>query len=69
MKTKNGVSLKSSTKMHGVCESCRKSGPDIWFNWKTFIEEKDVHVCRECAYREAYGSKTKRKHMKEKTLE
>ena len=37
--------------------------------WTGMITKDETYICRDCAYREAYGSKNSRKAKKEKLLD
>ncbi len=37
--------------------------------WTGMITKDETYICRDCAYKEAYGSKNSRKAKKEKLLD
>tara|TARA_R100001594_G_scaffold93172_1_gene127503 strand:- start:128 stop:355 length:228 start_codon:yes stop_codon:yes gene_type:complete len=50
----------------GICgESTRKNK----FIWKSYFTGNELTICRECAYREKFGTKNMKKAKKERILE
>ena len=65
------VKLENIKHPYFKCEMCTK--PSIkkpMFKWTgMIIKEDELYICRNCAYREAYGSRDRNKAKKEKWLE
>ena len=57
------------TREYGKCEMCGKTLYSLWFLWVGMLTETEVRVCRDCAYKEEYGSKNANKNKKNKVLE
>ena len=51
----------------GMCKN--KSIKKPRYRWTGMITKQEIYICRDCAYREAYGSKNKAKGKKENRLE
>ena len=68
---KNGVSLLKKKPLNPyACDTCKSVTRKNKFKWESFFVNIDpLIICRECAYREAYGSKGSVKAKKEKWLE
>ena len=39
-----------------VCDMCRKVSRKNKFLWKSWFTDNKLLICRECAYRETYGT-------------
>ena len=39
------------------------------FSWKSWFTGEQIVICRECAYKEQYGTKNMKKAKKERILE
>ena len=50
-----------------VCGMCRKVSRKNKFSWKSWFTGDELLICRECAYRESYGT-TGMKTAKQKRL-
>ena len=50
-----------------VCDMCGKVSKKNKFSWKSWFTGDEIIICRECAYKESYGSK-RLKHAKGKRL-
>ena len=49
-----------------MCGSVTKKNKFLWRSWFTGIE---ITICRDCAYKEKYGTKKMKKAKKERLLE
>ena len=52
-----------------VCDICRNTTRKNKFFWKSWFTGDELNICRECAYREKYGTKGMIKAKKESLLE
>ena len=52
-----------------VCGICQTATRKNKFFWKSYFTGKELNICRECAYREKYGTKGMIKAKKEQLLE
>ena len=52
-----------------TCGMCREITRKNKFSWKSYFTEKKLFICRECAYREQFGTKKMKKAKKERILE
>ena len=52
-----------------ICDICRQTTRKNKFFWKSWFTGDELSICRECAYREKYGTKGMIKAKKEKLLE
>ena len=52
-----------------VCGICQIRTRKNKFFWKSYFTGDELSICRECAYREKYGTKGMIKAKKEKLLE
>ena len=52
-----------------ACDMCQTATRKNKFFWKSWFTGKELNICRECAYREKYGTKGMIKAKKEKLLE
>ena len=51
------------------CGMCKTRGKKNKFFWQSNLTDTEIFICRECAYREAYGTKKMRKAKKQRKLE
>ena len=51
------------------CDMCKDRGKKNKFFWKSSLTGAELFICRECAYRETYGTKKMRKAKKQRALE
>ena len=51
------------------CEMCGGSSRKNKFSWKSWFTGKEIIICRDCAYKEKYGTKNMKKARKEDLLE
>ena len=61
--------LEESPLMFYLCGMCREQTKKNKFSWKSWFTGKELVICRECAYREKYGTKNMKKAKKERILE
>ena len=52
-----------------VCQMCKEESRKNKFSWKSWFTGDEIVICRECAYRESYGTKNIKKAKKERILE
>ena len=52
-----------------VCDICKNATRKNKFFWKSWFTGKELNICRDCAYREKYGTKGMIKAKKEQLLE
>ena len=50
----------------GMCQDVSKRNK---FLWKSYFTEQKLFICKECAYREKYGTKGMKQAKKERLLE
>tara|TARA_Y100000310_G_C20166412_1_gene571554 strand:+ start:180 stop:407 length:228 start_codon:yes stop_codon:yes gene_type:complete len=51
------------------CQMCGESTRKNKFSWKSWFTGKELVICRECAYKERFGTKNMKKAKKERLLE
>ena len=51
------------------CGMCRERTRRNKFSWKSWFTKAELIICRECAYKERYGTKKIKKAKKERILE
>ena len=51
------------------CQMCKKAGRQNKFLWKSWFTGKEIIICRDCAYRETFGTKKIKKAKTERILE
>ena len=52
-----------------VCGMCRKVSRKNKFSWKSWFTGDELLICRECAYRESYGTTGMKTAKKKRLLE
>jgi len=52
-----------------VCGMCGKVSKKSKFSWKSWFTGDKLIICRECAYRESYGTKGMKTAKKKRLLE
>ena len=52
-----------------VCDMCKERTRKNRFSWKSWITDNELAICRECAYREKYGTKEMKQAKKKRLLE
>ena len=52
-----------------VCDICKTKTRKNKFFWKSWFTGAELNICRECAYKEKYGTKGMIKAKKEQLLE
>ena len=55
--------------MFYVCQMCKERTRKNKFNWKSWFTGNELVICRECAYKEKFGTKNVKKAKKERMLE
>ena len=64
------IALQKEKPLHPyVCDMCGVATRKNKFFWKSYFTGKELNICRECAYREKYGTKGMIKAKKEQLLE
>ena len=64
------IALQKEKPLHPyVCDMCGVATRKNKFFWKSWFTGDELNICRECAYRERYGTKGMIKAKKEKSLE
>ena len=61
--------LEEQPLMFYVCQMCETRTRRNKFFWKSWFTGRELVICRECAYREKFGTKNMRKAKKERVLE
>ena len=51
------------------CQMCKERTRKNKFLWKSWFGDSELVICRECAYREQFGTKKMKKAKKERILE
>ena len=51
------------------CQMCGETTRKNSFTWKSWFTGKELVICRECAYKERYGTKKMKKAKQERILE
>ena len=51
------------------CGMCKQQTKKNKFLWKSYFTGDELVICRECAYREKFGTKKIKKAKKERILE
>ena len=51
------------------CGMCRDVSKRNKFLWRSYFTENELFICRECAYKEKYGTKGMKQAKKERLLE
>ena len=52
-----------------VCGMCKTVGKKNKFFWKSYLTGLELFICRECAYRETYGTRGMKKAKQQRKLE
>ena len=52
-----------------ACGMCREVTRKNKFSWKSYFTGQELFICRECAYKEKYGTKKMKQAKKERLLE
>ena len=55
--------------MFYVCHMCKERTRKNKFHWKSWFTGNEFVICRECAYKEKFGTKNMKKAKKERILE
>ena len=61
--------LEKNPLMFYVCQMCKERTRKNKFNWKSWFTGNELVICRECAYKEKFGTKNVKKAKKERMLE
>ena len=51
------------------CQMCKITSKKNKFLWVSWFGDNELTICRECAYRERFGTKTIKQAKKERILE
>ena len=55
--------------MSYACQMCGEKTRRNKYSWKSWFTNNELVICRECAYRESFGTKKIKKAKKERVLE
>ena len=51
------------------CQMCQEATRKNKFFWKSWFTGNEIIICRECAYKEKFGTKKMKKAKKDRILE
>ena len=51
------------------CQMCGERTRKNKFSWKSWFTDSEIIICRDCAYKEKFGTKKIKKAKKERILE
>ena len=51
------------------CQMCKAVTRKVKFLWKSWFTGSELEICRECAYREKFGTRNMLKSKRERILE
>ena len=52
-----------------ACDMCKTLTKKSSFTWKSWFTKDEIVICKDCAYKESYGTKRIKKAKKENMLE
>ena len=61
--------LEKKPRIEYKCQMCKEYTRKNKFSWKSWFTGDEVVICRECAYRERFGTKKMKQAKKENRLE
>jgi|TARA_Y100000296_G_C4998948_1_gene169189 hypothetical protein len=61
--------LQKNPQMAYSCHMCTETTRKNKFSWKSWFTGIEIIICRECAYKEKFGTKNMRKAKQERILE
>ena len=61
--------LEEKPLMEYKCQMCKETTRRNKFLWKSWFTGDEIVICRECAYREKFGTRNMKKSKKERILE
>ena len=61
--------LEEKPRLMYECQMCKENTRKNKFSWESWLSDNKLVICRECAYRETFGTKNKQKAKKEALLE
>ena len=61
--------LEEKPKMVYECQMCKERTRRNKFSWKRWFTGDEIVICRECAYKEKFGTKKVKKAKEERILE
>ena len=61
--------LEINPKMMYKCQMCKMQTRKNKFSWKSWFTGDEIVICRECAYREKYGTRKMKTAKRDKLLE
>ena len=61
--------LEEKPLMFYICQMCGERTRKNKFSWKSWFTDNELVICRECAYKERFGTKNMKKAKKEGILE
>ena len=54
---------------HYRCGMCREVTKKNKFSWKSYFTGNELFICRECAYKEKFGTRNMKKAKEKRILE
>ncbi len=61
--------LEEKPRLMYECQMCKENTRKNMVSWESWFRDSKLVICRECAYREAFGTKKRQKAKKERILE
>ena len=61
--------LQEKPKIVYECQRCKEKTKKNKFLWKSWFGDNKLIICRECAYKESFGTKNIKQAKKERILE
>ena len=61
--------LEESPKIVYKCDMCKAVTRKNKFLWKSWFTSDEIVICRECAYKEKFGTKNMKQAKKDRILE
>ena len=61
--------LEESPKAEYKCHMCKTVSRKNKYLWKSWFEDDELIICRECAYRETFGTKGMKETKRKRILE
>ena len=64
------ITMENKVLPHFICGRCKKQIVNKpRYRWIGIITNQELYICRDCAYKETYGTKNASKAKKEKWIE
>ena len=61
--------LEEKPRLAYKCQMCLETTRKNKFTWKSWFTGREIIICRECAYKESFGTKNVNKNKKQRILE